>query len=267
MYFSNRRYYGRLGNAGGPLNTYSRYIRGKPGRKAWKKSWRPSTSRNTIKGTRATGDQRVDALELKVVTVDIPSRPLDDPTVANLGFCLNPIAEGTASNERLGRTVCLHSVNGIGIVRGEGNYGNRLWYARVLVVKSLRCNGVPPTWRDIFSSDTINANRNLGSTSLYNVLYDAMIPLAPSSHTLSNAGYVFDAYQVDFPVTFRFLCDLKNTPCNYGSDGGPAFAVQQLKDVGIFFLAAYLSFDESLNPIIEQSTRLRLATQLFYYDV
>lgn len=266
MYYSNRSYYGPRGYAGRANNTYTRYIKGKAGRRAWKKSWRPRGRRgDTIRGTRETGDQRVDALELKVITTQTINQPILNPDTMNTAMCLNGIGQGTLSHQRLGRTVCLHSVNGIGIVQGLGNYVNRLWYTRVVVVKSLRCNGAAPTWRSIFSSDTINANRNLGTSSLFHVLYDAMIPIVPSSHTVSDSSLHFQGYQVNYPVTFRFLCDLKNTPCNYGD--AAVFTVQELRDVGIFFLVAYLCFDENLTPKIEPSSEFSLGTQLFYYDI
>lgn len=186
-------------------------------------------------------------------------------------YCLNNMDLGVESNERLGRAICLHSVNGIGYVE-QTSSAYQMVMVRLVIVQSRRVAGQAPTWGNLFVDQTTLSHRNLNSTGLYRVLYDSIMPVVGTSfvpnyfsaNVASNKGL-----KVNPGFTFRYVLDLHNTPTNYVvKDDEPFFDISHLIDNGIFFGAAYFALDGGMEIDVNSITlKYTHFSQLFYYDI
>lgn len=278
------------------FNTYGRYTRerGSPGWRGnrnlknyigngwgraslgYRGNGSSSSSSSTIASSRLTGSQTTDAMEMKCKHNYTATYTVEETSLGVTFKCLNDMDLGTAADERLGRAVCLHSVNGIGYVE-QRNSAFQMTLVRVIIVQSRRAGGQAPTWGNLFSAETTLSHRNLNSTGLYKVHFDVIMPvvgvsMVPSRYMATSSSYV-SGVRVRPGFTFRYVIDLQNAPTNYliklDAFGEPvtAFALDQLVDNGIFFGAAYYSLDGGM--IIDKTADINAHhySQLFFYDI
>ena len=145
--------------------------------KQYKKFSRPS----------ATSSQKVHSPELKCM--DLPSSNNAVTTTAVVFTC-NAIATGNELYERVGRSIAMRSLEIKGYFLASGA-ATGVDAPRVVVVYDRQCNGVAPTFPEVFQSvDNVGAGTsdsfafpNKGSTDRFKILADIHVPFNSAAST------------------------------------------------------------------------------------
>lgn len=98
---------------------------------------------------------------------------------------INGVAQGVASNERIGRKITMKSlfVRGYAAMQGS-TVGNSP--VRVLIVYDKQTNASAPIVTDIVLQDTIMSPMNLANAQRFQVLYDAVFKLGTAGDQVFN---------------------------------------------------------------------------------